>query len=126
MNLNTLADELEDIPARPRYRARLAAAARYLRVLAQERDELPPDPEISALKLTAMEERLLGALRVGCIVGKEKLYQSMYFDRRDADVPELNTLDVFLCKLRKKIKGTRFSIVAIHGRGLMLQKAAVA
>lgn len=50
---------------------------------------------------------------------KEELVDAMYF--HDADAPWPKIIDVFVCKIRKKIDGIGFTIVTKWGNGYQLQ-----
>jgi two-component system cell cycle response regulator CtrA len=62
------------------------------------------------------------ALRMGTTLTKEMFLSHLY---GDIDEPEIKIVDVFICKLRKKLAeatgGTRF-IETVWGRGYVLRK----
>jgi two-component system cell cycle response regulator CtrA len=60
------------------------------------------------------------SLRKGTIVTKEMLFNHVY---RDMDEPEFKIMDVFICKLRKKLaraSGGDHYIKTVWGRGYIL------
>lgn len=69
--------------------------------------------------LTANEERVLGALLASETCSKERIMSAIYFDRHD-DLPEIKIIDVFVCKLRRKLANFGVQITTIWGRGYML------
>ena len=84
--------------------------------------------EVSAgrVRLSRKEYQLLEclALRVGNLCTKETLFNILY---GGMDEPELKTLDVFICKLRRKISDAaegRNYIETIWGRGYRLVEPA--
>jgi two-component system cell cycle response regulator CtrA len=75
------------------------------------------------LALTAKEYRILEllSLRKGTVLTKEMLLDHLY---AGTDEPELKIIDVFVCKLRKKLAqatGGNHYIVTIWGRGYSLR-----
>ena len=63
----------------------------------------------SRFELNAYEERALKALLSRTQWTKESLLASIYIDVSADEVPEIKTVDVLICKLRRKLK--RFGIV---------------
>ena len=55
----------------------------------------------------------------GRMCGKEALFTRMYADRID-DPPDVKIVDVFICKMRKKLELTRWRIDTVWGEGYML------
>ena len=81
----------------------------------------------TAVHLTGAEWRMLQllALRVNTVVTKQAILDHLYGGR---DEPELKTIDVFICKLRRKLfeaSGGRDYIETIWGRGYALRKPDV-
>ena len=74
----------------------------------------------SIIQLTPLESALFGMLAryPGRIVHKDNLINAIY----DGDEPRdaMNSLDVLLCKLRAKIKGTLLAIVTHYEHGVSL------
>lgn len=56
-------------------------------------------------------------LRPNIVVTKDQLYRALYLDR---DEVELKIVDVFICKLRKKLKALDIKIDTTWGRGYSL------
>lgn len=73
--------------------------------------------------LTGKEAALLGALMQGTVVSKESCINFIYQGR---DEPELKIIDVFVCKVRKKLKPFGISVETAWGRGYMLSPEAKA
>jgi two-component system cell cycle response regulator CtrA len=77
--------------------------------------------------LTAKEYGMLEAmvLRRGTTVTKEMFLNHLY---GGMDEPELKIIDVFICKLRKRLAdaGSNLAIKTIWGRGFVVEKDAVA
>jgi two-component system OmpR family response regulator len=73
-----------------------------------------------AIDLSAREVSLLEALFVhfGQIVSKERLLEQVYGYEGDVG---LNTIEVYIHRLRKKIVGSGVSLRTIHGRGYVLE-----
>ncbi len=74
--------------------------------------------------LTAKEYQLLEllALRKGTTLNKEALLSHLY---GGSDEPEIKIIDVFMCKLRKKLanaSGGKDYIETVWGRGYVLRK----
>jgi DNA-binding response OmpR family regulator len=74
----------------------------------------------AAIDLSAREVSLLEALVVhfGQIVSKERLLEQVYGYEGDVG---LNTIEVYIHRLRKKIVGSGVSLRTIHGRGYVLE-----
>lgn len=70
--------------------------------------------------LTESQRRLVGALlaRRGWILSRSALLVAMCFDRREADWPEPKTVDVQICKLRRKLDG--ITIRTVQGCGYVI------
>jgi two-component system cell cycle response regulator CtrA len=77
------------------------------------------------LLLSKMEARLLHHLdlRDGKPCTKEALMAALYHSE-PGDWPEVKIIDVFVCNLRKKLKGTPFTIHTIWGVGYRLEGAS--
>jgi len=78
--------------------------------------------------LTGKEYQILEilALRKGTTLSKEMLLNHLY---GGMDEPELKIIDVFICKLRKKLanaSGGRDYIETVWGRGYILREPAEA
>jgi DNA-binding response OmpR family regulator len=73
-----------------------------------------------AIDLSAREVSLLEALfvRFGQIVSKERLLEQIYGGEGDVG---LNTIEVYIHRLRKKVVGSGVSLRTIHGRGYVLE-----
>ncbi|NEI71041.1 hypothetical protein GR212_15790 [Rhizobium lusitanum] len=70
-------------------------------------------------KLTLTEARFLTALGDGRPHSKRALFEYVYHDQFD-DAPEMKIIDVFICKLRKKIFPFGLKIETIHSSGYKL------
>lgn len=71
-----------------------------------------------AFKVTAKEARLLSALLRRSECTKEQLLGFMY--DVNEDVPEIKIIDVFVCKLRKKLAAHALDIKTLWGRGYFI------
>jgi len=73
--------------------------------------------------LTVHEFEILEALRASSprIISKEALLFALYQLRQEE--PELKIIDVFICKLRKKLKPLGISIDTVWGRGYRMLPA---
>lgn len=69
-------------------------------------------------RLTKSEERLFLAFLDNRRGDKEHLYATLYGDREDA--PDIQIVDIFICKLRKKLTPFGVNIVTVWGRGYAL------
>jgi two-component system cell cycle response regulator CtrA len=65
----------------------------------------------------------LFALRVGAVQSKEQILNHLYGGR---DEPELKIIDVFVCKLRKKLAaaGAKDLLETVWGRGYLIRRPA--
>lgn len=72
---------------------------------------------------TGSEARLLSMLIFDKMVAKESIYVALYGGRQ-GDIAEPKIIDVFVCKVRKKIAelGWGFKIVTLWGRGYRGQR----
>jgi DNA-binding response OmpR family regulator len=83
------------------------------------RAALAPSPGEDWLKLglTRMETRLMRALaeRQDRMVSKGALMDAMYFDLGHEAEPKI--VDVLVCKIRKKLRGSAYQIETVWGQG---------
>lgn len=95
----------------------------YMRELGISRDHEAEGRVQSRLGLTTKEAALLMILhrRAGRVVTKEGLMEAMY---NGMDEPEVKIIDVFVCKLRRKIGMD--AVDTIWGRGYRITEAGVA
>lgn len=73
----------------------------------------------AAFKLTGQETRMLMLLSDGHMRSKSQLLDGLYWDRAN-EVPEIKIIDVFVCKVRKKIAGSGIDIETSWGLGYSL------
>lgn len=71
--------------------------------------------------LTAHEAKVLGLLSKVTMATKEMIMSTLYFDRPN-DMPEIKIVDVFICKMRRKLEPFEISIETVWGRGYSLAK----
>lgn len=71
-------------------------------------------------RLTSSEARLFAFLTTREIATKPAIMQALYSDRPDDD-PEIKIVDVFICKLRRKIQRYGVEITTVWGRGYSLK-----
>lgn len=70
------------------------------------------------LGLTAIEGRLLGVLlKAPAVMTKEGLLDALYGLKPDQDQPDIKIIDVFVCKVRKKIGHRGLKIETAWGKG---------
>jgi len=77
--------------------------------------------------LTGREMRLFGVLMARDLATKNAIMTALYGDRID-EPPEIKIVDVFICKLRAKLKRFEVAIETVWGLGYRLSaesKAAV-
>lgn len=67
-------------------------------------------------RTTGKESALLVAMADGRIHTKDNLIQMIYIERPD-EAPEMKIIDVFVCKLRKKVARWGIQILTAWGRG---------
>ncbi|MBD9372094.1 helix-turn-helix domain-containing protein [Rhizobium sp. ARZ01] len=70
--------------------------------------------------LTSSEAKVFAHLASRDFCTRESILLSMYSDRVD-EAPEPKIVDVFICKLRRKVKPFGVAIDTIWGRGWSLQ-----
>lgn len=70
-------------------------------------------------RLTSSEARLFAFLTTRDVASKSAIMQALYSDRPDED-PEPKIIDVFVCKLRAKVKPFGVNIETVWGRGYSL------
>lgn len=72
--------------------------------------------------LTKTERRLLGLLkhRQPSPCSKESLMLALYFDTPESDEPNPKIIDIYVHKLRRKLKGNGFHIKTLWGFGYSL------
>lgn len=51
------------------------------------------------------------------LVSREQLMSDAYWLRHDVDEPDIKIIDVFICKIRKKLEPLGVSIDTVWGRG---------
>lgn len=71
-------------------------------------------------RLSGTEARVFGTLISRELVTKDVLMTALYSLRPDTDEPEMKICDVFICKLRKKLKPFGITIHTSWGRGWTL------
>src|ERR1700733_13333548 len=113
-------DEVEKLLAAIRARAHAPEVARLTdQISLLCRAALTPSPDEGwlSLGLTRMEARLMRALaekpdRMG---SKSALMDAMYFDRAEEAEPKI--VDVLVCKIRRKLRGSPWAIETVWGQG---------
>lgn len=92
--------------------------------IAQLREALtPPVVYPSAWGLNRQESLILGALACRPVARRQALLLALYGDRRADDLPDPRVLDVYVCKLRAKLRPQGIAIDAIRGVGFRLDDA---
>lgn len=100
---------------------RLTAEVASLRQAVTALNAAPLIP--SGLGLTKCEENLLAALMQagGAVKSKEQLLAAAYADRYGlGEEPDIKIIDVFVCKLRKKLAPHGIQVETVWGRGYLL------
>ena len=77
--------------------------------------------ELEGAPMTKKMFQMLSRLRQarGKVVTKAQLHDAMYFERAE-DAPEVKIVDVQICKMRKRLKDSRFQIETVWGHGYKL------
>lgn len=93
----------------------------------QLRESLRPEgwmPPVE-LNLTMHEARTLALLYKmrGEAATKEALFQTVYYDKLNP--PDIKIVDVFVCKMRKKLRPYEITIDTLWGRGYLLTAESV-
>jgi two-component system cell cycle response regulator CtrA len=89
------------------------------RVRQLEQALMPNAPLPVEWGLTAAEARLFSALTARDMATKEQLMTALYSGRPDEE-PEIKIIDVFVCKIRKKLKPFGVKINTVWGQGYSL------
>lgn len=72
------------------------------------------------LRLTRQEAQLFGFLLKRDLVTKEQAMTVLYGDRPNGIDVEIKIIDVFVCKMRKKLKSFGIEIETVWGQGYRL------
>ena len=67
------------------------------------------------LGLTVHEATLFGALMRRGVMSKAQLLTAVYGGRPDGDAPEIKIIDVFVCKLRRKLSAFGIKVETVWG-----------
>lgn len=78
--------------------------------------------DVSILGFTPGQSRMLGLLLRKDTVTKDMLFDALYGDRVDSDVPDLKTIDVLVCQLRRKLKLHGIEFKTWYGVGYFMDK----
>ncbi|MBB3963513.1 helix-turn-helix domain-containing protein [Rhizobium metallidurans] len=70
--------------------------------------------------LTPLEARVFSHLTTRDQASKQSIMLAMYSDRIDVE-PEIKIVDVFVCKMRKKLKPFGIEILTLWGAGYSLK-----
>jgi two-component system cell cycle response regulator CtrA len=85
--------------------------------------ELGTDTEVPlCFCLTPREALLFGALYKNTRVTTQMAMASLYHLYSDGDLPEPKIIDVFICKMRKKLKPFGIKIKTIWGQGYFMSE----
>lgn len=112
---------MNDLDLKEKYRAACETIKKQAERIKQL-EELFGLPEVPPqLGLSLSESRLLKALMSRGLWHKEALFREVYSDRyHEDDCPDLPILDVFVHKIRKKLKPFGFKITTCWGVGYAL------
>lgn len=80
------------------------------------------------LGLTPLEARIAAAFNSPGVISKSKMFDALYWDRRETDeIPDIRIIDVYICKLRKKLaemqidgKRQEIKLLTLWGRGYQI------
>jgi DNA-binding response OmpR family regulator len=75
--------------------------------------------------LTRTEEAVLGTLVTHCTTTRDHIMHNLYGGRGDAE-PDIKIVDIYISRLRKKLKGFGIEIKTEWGRGYLLTPASKA
>lgn len=76
--------------------------------------------------LTTNEASILELLSDGMVRSKEQIMSALYWDRiAEDDTPEIKIVDVWVCKIRKKIAGSGVVIETVWGTGYRVGTADI-
>lgn len=106
-------------------RERLIDAHELIRELREPKREIAFDYERVA-HFTRCESQALVALVTHPGMSKERLYHKLYGQRHFDDQPEPKIIDVFICKLRAKLKPLGVEIGTRWGHGYFMDAANIA
>jgi two-component system, cell cycle response regulator CtrA len=76
-------------------------------------------------RLTAQETKMLGRLLKGGLVTKEAFMATLYRDYWKEEA-EIKIVDVYICKLRRKLKPFHMEIETIWGTGYFMPPQSIA
>lgn len=91
----------------------------------QLEEALAPSFVITPLEwqLTMSEARVFAHMATRAIATKQSIMMALYSNRTDED-PEIKIVDVFVCKMRKKLSRFNIMIDTVWGQGYALQDRA--
>ena len=78
------------------------------------------------LGFTPVENKIVGLLIKRPVVSKEVLYTALYGDRLECEQPDIKIFDVYICKLRKKLKAMNIQIYSRYTVGYYIDDEAKA
>lgn len=95
------------------------------RIRQLEKELCPPAVSVPLeWMLTPSEAKVFSHLTTREVVSKQSIMLAMYSDRIDVE-PEIKIVDVFICKLRKKLQRFGVEIVTMWGHGYGLKDRIV-
>lgn len=74
-------------------------------------------------RLTGSEARVFAHLTTRPVATKQSIMMALYSDRTDED-PEMKIVDVYICKMRRKLKPFGVVIGTVWGQGYALEQRA--
>ncbi len=74
------------------------------------------------IHLSESEEKILYCLSLFNFTPYETIWHFLYGNRSEENQPENKIIDIFLCKIRKKIIPTGIKIEVVRGRGLCVNE----
>lgn len=72
-------------------------------------------------RLTSSEARVFACLASRDLATKQQITLAIYSDRPD-DEPEMKIIDVFICKIRRKLRPFNIVISTVWGHGWLLEQ----
>ena len=73
------------------------------------------------LGLTIYEARVFGALMKRPILSKDQIFAIVYSGRGDSELPDGKVVDVYVCKIRAKLKRYGIRVETVWGTGYSIQ-----
>lgn len=104
--------------------ARVHQITDQIEVFAMAHLEPSASDPLPVVTMSKLERRLFMRLHKanGAVIHPERLMNALYFDKV-GDEPHIKIVDVYVWKVRNRLRGTRYSIKNLHGQGYRLAEA---